>query len=54
MRDEEHTEEPSTADPNVPQPGGPRQGIGDADEASGGSRGPSDPDAGPVIREDRV
>jgi hypothetical protein len=53
MRDD-HTDEPSTADPNVPQPGGPGQGVADPDESSGGSRGPSNPDVGPVIREDHA
>jgi len=39
--------------PQAPVEGGTNQGIADADQASGGSRGPSSGDDGPVIREDR-
>ena len=38
----------------TPAEGGSRQGISDAGESSGGSRGPSSPDAGPVIRDDHA
>ncbi len=38
----------------APAEGGSAQGAADADESSGGSRGPSDAGDSPDVREDRV